>query len=145
MSAMLAECLFASLNAFRCLRHSIHVLANRLRMLIESPVALVLLIHASAAHVVARQLDLVKLGRPHLHYWLDWLNKRAHGLSFVFATLVGFCLLAPISHRQIWLPTAVLIDVLPDEHTIVLLNRFGAELLYYPGAGRRCSIQRIPT
>ena len=75
-------------------------------MLIESPVALLLLIHASASHVVARQLNLVELGRPHLDYRLDWLNKRAHGLSFVLAALVGVLLLAPISHRQIWLPTA---------------------------------------
>ena len=58
-------------------------------MLIESPVALLLLIHASAAHVIARQLNLVELGRPHLDYRLDWLNKRAHGLSFILAALVG--------------------------------------------------------
>ena len=76
-------------------------------MLLKPPVALLLLIHASAAHVVARQLNLVKLGRPHLYYRLDWLNKRAHSLSFVLAALVGVSLLAPIPHRQIWLPTAV--------------------------------------
>ena len=71
--------------------------------------------------MAARQLNLVKLCRSHLDNRLDWLDKRAHGLSFILAVLVGVRLLAPISHRQILLPTAVRIDVLPDKHLVVIL------------------------
>ena len=62
IDAILTECLLiAPLNVFRCLRHSVHALANWLRIFMNPPVALLLLIHSSPAHMVARQLDLVKL------------------------------------------------------------------------------------